>query len=492
MYHVTDPGACLNAPRLANGGIYLYASPCYPTPVYLYASPCFPTPIYLYPSPCRPTPIYLCAFPCCLTTVAWEHTLKESEWATTRRANSKKVREKDSVDYRKKREKYSYALLNAYNAAINMETRKREGRPTDLSRQEKMVLKGLTVPPHVEERAAPLTLEGADVEGKGTPCGEDNTSLRNNTYPSLEENPPFPNNTRAPPPYGCYDHQAPRDSKGPALQFPILHIEKGPVEVLYNDQPPPLFAERSLDYGGVDYDSTKGPKDGTDRVIKGRSGPGAIIGREADHPPGATDQLQYNPQLPQHQEILQPIQHLQGNPNCSNQGYMGNSNSLNIQGQGQDNSENLQYVQGDPVNNDTSTGAIQKTQCTPAGATSGSKKEQQRSTSQPATRGKCPATKTERNTRQTKTKDASPFNDECSDDDGTNLIAPLMTDAWDRETFSGYGHRERLTLSYRLPTITAGAVAWIRAFEEETAGDVLAMGDVRALIGRAHGSDKRI
>ncbi|CAL8268924.1 unnamed protein product [Boreogadus saida] len=142
-----------------------------------------------------------------LTTAAWEHTQKESEWATTRRTNSKKIREKDSVDYREKREKYTYALLNAYNAAIRKEARKREGRPTDLSRQEKMVLKGLTVPPHVEERAAPLTLEEADVEDEGTPCGEDNTSLRNNTYPSLEENPLFPNNTRAPPPYGCYDHQ---------------------------------------------------------------------------------------------------------------------------------------------------------------------------------------------------------------------------------------------------------------------------------------------
>ncbi|CAL8350293.1 unnamed protein product [Boreogadus saida] len=54
----TDPGACLNAPWLANGGIYLYASPFYPTPIYLYTSPCFPTPINLYPSPCRPTPIY--------------------------------------------------------------------------------------------------------------------------------------------------------------------------------------------------------------------------------------------------------------------------------------------------------------------------------------------------------------------------------------------------------------------------------------------------
>ncbi|CAL8269966.1 unnamed protein product [Arctogadus glacialis] len=48
-----------------------------------------------------------------LTTVAWEHTLKESEWAATRRANAKKVRDKDLVDYRKKREKYTYALLNA-------------------------------------------------------------------------------------------------------------------------------------------------------------------------------------------------------------------------------------------------------------------------------------------------------------------------------------------------------------------------------------------
>ncbi|CAL8350753.1 unnamed protein product [Boreogadus saida] len=382
-------------PRLANGGIYLYASPCYPTPVYLYASPCFPTPIYLYSSPCRPTPIYLCAFPCWFAATPIPYTQRlpllaettpaslqpqhqtaapncsptpspsrrafpdimasldvqprlmearpdpdtpaqmraavarylaanalkdkalsteqQKTWAAReeKRANGLRRdvqtrREKDSVDYRKKREKYSYALLNAYNAAINMETRKREGRPTDLSRQEKMVLKGLTVPPHVEERAAPLTLEGADVEGKETPCGEDNTSLRNNTYPSLEENPPFPNNTRAPPPYGCYDHQAPRDFKGPALQFPILHIEKGPVEVLYNDQPPPSFAERSLDYGGVDYDSTKGPKDGTDRVIKGRSGPGAIIGREADHPPGATDVSIPQPYSTQQQQQVIP------------------------------------------------------------------------------------------------------------------------------------------------------------------------------------------
>ncbi|CAL8268392.1 unnamed protein product [Boreogadus saida] len=250
---LANPHLPLRLPLLANAGIYLYASLCWPTPIYFYASPCWPTPIYLYASPCwfAATPIpypqrlpllaettpasllpqHQTAAPHCsptpsrsrrafpdvmasldvqphltearpdpdtpaqvttgLTTAAWEHTLKESELAATRRANAKKVRDKDLVDYRKKREKYTYALLNAYNAAINMEARKREGRPTDLSRQEKTVLKGLSAPPHVEERAAPLTLDGADVEGKGAPCGEDNT------YPSLEENPPFPNNTRA-------------------------------------------------------------------------------------------------------------------------------------------------------------------------------------------------------------------------------------------------------------------------------------------------------
>ena len=191
-----------------------------------------------------------------LTTAAWEFTLKESEWAATRRANTKKVREADSVDYRKKRESYTYALLNAYNAAINMEVRKREGRPTNLSHQEKTVLKGLPAAPHVEERATPFTLDGVDVGDKATPCGED-TSLRNNTYPSLEENPPFPNNTKAPPPYGCYDHPAPRDL--PALQFPMLHIEKGPVEISYNDQPPLSFVDECQDYGGVEYGSKKGP-----------------------------------------------------------------------------------------------------------------------------------------------------------------------------------------------------------------------------------------
>ncbi|CAL8406653.1 unnamed protein product [Arctogadus glacialis] len=72
-----NPGTCLNAPPsgqrrhlplrlplLANAGIYLYASPCWPTPIYLYASRCWPTPIYLYASPCWPTPIYLYASPC--------------------------------------------------------------------------------------------------------------------------------------------------------------------------------------------------------------------------------------------------------------------------------------------------------------------------------------------------------------------------------------------------------------------------------------------
>ena len=173
---------------------------------------------------------------------------------------------------------------------------------------------------------------------------------------------------------------------------------------------------------------------------------------------------------------------------------MGNSNSLNIQGQGQDNCENPQYVQENPVNNDPSTGAIQKTNGTPAGATSGSKQDQQTSASQPATRGRNRATKTDRRTRKTKTKSTSPnrSDDECSDEEDTDLMAPLMTDAWDRKIFSCWGHRERHVLARRLPSITAGAPAWIRTFEEETSGDVLAIGGVRAILGKAHGSDKTI
>ncbi|CAL8378634.1 unnamed protein product [Boreogadus saida] len=153
-------------------------------------------------------------------------------------------------------------------------------------------------------RAAVASGLGAHPEGE--PYGGENTSLRNNTYPSLEENPPFPKITRAPPPYDCYDHPAPRKSKDPALQFPVLHIEKGPVDISYNDQPPPSFTGGSQDYGGVEYDSTKGPKDGTDRVIKGRSGPGAIIGREADHPPGATNVDNCNPNQQPYQGATQP------------------------------------------------------------------------------------------------------------------------------------------------------------------------------------------
>ena len=75
-------------------------------------------------------------------------------------------------------------------------------------------------------------------------------------------------------------------------------------------------------------------------------------------------------------------------------------------------------------------------------------------------------------------------------DDVANLLAPLMTDAWERETYSPWGHRNRIALGYRLPLITEGAAAWIRTFEEETSGDVLAIGDIRAIIDRAHGSKK--
>ncbi|CAL8389481.1 unnamed protein product [Boreogadus saida] len=200
-----------------------------------------------------------------LTTAAWEYTLKESEWAATRRATAKKVQGRDSVNYRKKRERYTYSLLNAYNAAISMEARKREGQPAELSPPGERWFRGLSAPSHVEERAAPLTLDRADVEDEGKPCGEGNTSLHNNTRPSLKEDPPFPTIARAPPPYGCYDHPGPQRSKDPTLQFPMLHIAKGPVDVLYNDQLQTSCTGGRQDYGGNDEGSNNPIPPGNNR-----------------------------------------------------------------------------------------------------------------------------------------------------------------------------------------------------------------------------------
>ena len=47
-------------------------------------------------------------------------------------------------------------------------------------------------------------------------------------------------------------------------------------------------------------------------------------------------------------------------------------------------------------------------------------------------------------------------------------------------------------LATRLPLLTAGAAARIWKFETETSGDVLALGDIQAIISRAHVSTKAI
>ena len=66
-------------------------------------------------------------------------------------------------------------------------------------------------------------------------------------------------------------------------------------------------------------------------------------------------------------------------------------------------------------------------------------------------------------------------------------MAPLLTDGAGREAYTPWGHRDMTTLANHLPPLTAGASAWIRKFETQTIGDVLALGDIRAIIGRTQG-----
>ena len=68
-----------------------------------------------------------------------------------------------------------------------------------------------------------------------------------------------------------------------------------------------------------------------------------------------------------------------------------------------------------------------------------------------------------------------------------DIMAPLLTDGAGREAYTPWGHRDMTTLANHLPPLTAGASAWIRKFETETIGDVLALGDIRAIIGRTQG-----
>ena len=71
-------------------------------------------------------------------------------------------------------------------------------------------------------------------------------------------------------------------------------------------------------------------------------------------------------------------------------------------------------------------------------------------------------------------------------------MAPLLTDGAGREAYTPWGHRDMTTLAKLLPSRTAGASAWIRKFETETIGDVLALGDIRAIIGRTQGIEQSV
>ncbi|KAK0150625.1 hypothetical protein N1851_008262 [Merluccius polli] len=73
-----------------------------------------------------------------------------------------------------------------------------------------------------------------------------------------------------------------------------------------------------------------------------------------------------------------------------------------------------------------------------------------------------------------------------------DFMAPLLTDGVGRAVYTPWGHRDMTTLANSLPPLSAGAGAWIRKFETETSGDNLGIGDVRAIIGRAHGARQTI
>ncbi|CAL8337529.1 unnamed protein product [Boreogadus saida] len=263
-----------------------------------------------------------------LTTAAWEHTLKESEWATTRRANSKKVREKDSVDYRKKREKYSYALLNAYNATINMEARKREGRPTDLSRQEKMgpkdgadhVIKGRSGPGAIIGREADHPPGATDVTTSLTTAAWEHT-LKESEWATTRRA-----NSKKVREKDSVDYRKKREK----YSYALLNAYNATINMearKREGRPTDLSRQEKM-----------GPKDGTDHVIKGRSGPGAIIGREADHPPGATDHQQQQQLQPgTQQQQLQP-----GNQQQHQQQLQPNTQSYPVQNQQQQHQQQLQ------------------------------------------------------------------------------------------------------------------------------------------------------
>ena len=69
---------------------------------------------------------------------------------------------------------------------------------------------------------------------------------------------------------------------------------------------------------------------------------------------------------------------------------------------------------------------------------------------------------------------------------GANYMTPLMDQGADRgPVYSPWGHRNMKFLYTSLPPIAGGANAWIRALENSTIADKLAMGDVRAVLTKS-------
>ncbi|CAL8304633.1 unnamed protein product [Gadus morhua 'NCC'] len=76
----------------------------------------------------------------------------------------------EGLEKRKKRESFTFTLLDAYNVAINMDTRKREGRPTQGTPPAEVPAPpsdGPSSPSPTKASPAPPTLEGTAKEEPG-------------------------------------------------------------------------------------------------------------------------------------------------------------------------------------------------------------------------------------------------------------------------------------------------------------------------------------
>ncbi|KAK0136685.1 hypothetical protein N1851_027132 [Merluccius polli] len=230
---------------------------------------------------------------------AWNYTVEESKRAAVRRAGADTIQKKDADERMKKREGHVKNLLEAYGAAIDMEKQKREVQSANL-RPQSMSLNRVhfTTPTELLDPAPAIqdTSKGAGEEGmRAVPGGETD---KNTLYPTLANDQPVLTNLSSPPPYMIHSHPpaetmhqhtmvtmgSPTDESrttrdGPAVlhQHPLLTIRNGPVSIAYSG---PMY--KTAGENGTDdlRGSSRTPGRWTEMVIEGRSGPGAIMGRE--------------------------------------------------------------------------------------------------------------------------------------------------------------------------------------------------------------------